>query len=77
MCYMTRRPCDRCGDLGLLCEAHPLEQFQHDDCDEPGLVCPRCVCPFGVVPFACDERDDTPFRSNVISMRDWQRKRAG
>jgi hypothetical protein len=65
---MNRKPCDRCGDIGLLCEKHPLQPFHHDDCDEPGLVCPRCVYPFGVV--ACGHRDEaaTAAGSNVIEL---------
>jgi len=77
MCYMNRTPCLRCGDLGLLCEAHPLEQFQHDDCDEPGLVCPRCVYPFGVIPLDRNEAETAAPQSNVISMRGWRKRRTG
>jgi hypothetical protein len=34
--------CQRCQDTRWICERHPLEPEDHDDCHEPGVPCPCC-----------------------------------
>jgi hypothetical protein len=39
-----RQGCSHCHDTGWVCEEHPTEPMDHDDCGRPGMP---CACPIG------------------------------